>query len=47
MADRHGNYSCSSQDLDRPKPQRFDVELSDLNIAEKDLIEVFGHHLKA
>ena len=40
-------YSCSSQDLHRPKPQCFDVELSDLNIAEEDFIEVFGHQLKA
>jgi hypothetical protein len=46
-AERHRNYSCSSQDLHGPKPQSFDVEFSDLDIAEKDPVEVFGHQLKA
>jgi len=46
-ANRHANYSCSSQDLDRPKPERFNVELSDLDISEEDLVEVLGHQFKA
>ena len=46
-AELHGNYSCLSQDLRRPEPQRFNIELSDLDISKEDLVEVFGHRFKA
>lgn len=37
----------SSQHLHRHKPQSFKVELSDLELAEEDLVEVVGHKLKS
>lgn len=36
-----------SQNLYRPKPQRFNVELSDLDLAEEDPVEVLDDQLKA
>ena len=42
LARRFSDGRISSQDLHGPKPQRFDVELSDLEFAEEDLVEVFG-----
>lgn len=43
-----GDDSSSSQDLHRPKLQRFDVELSDLDleVTKKDFGEVLGNQLK-
>jgi hypothetical protein len=38
---------CLSQNLYRPKPQRFNVELSDLDLAEEDPVEVLDDQLKA
>jgi hypothetical protein len=35
------------QNLCWPKPQRFNVELSDLDRAEEDPVEALGHLLKA
>jgi hypothetical protein len=46
-AERHGNYSCSSQDLHRSKPEGFCVELSNLYITKEDLVEVFCNKFKA
>jgi hypothetical protein len=45
-AERLCDGLSSSQNLHRPKPQRFNVEFSNLEVAKEDLVEVFGNQLK-
>jgi hypothetical protein len=46
-AECYSDGSSSSQDLHRPKPELFNVELPNLYITKEDLVEVFCNKFKA